>query len=80
MSRTNFEFGPTQINKRVLSYEGPLRTKYRMCIYQCYAAYMNAMCNISTSKHVRYKLKVSDKTKRCFIKDEEAETISQNMK
>ena len=51
--------------------------KYRMCIYQCYAAYMNAMCNISTSKHVRYKLKVSDKTKRCFIKDEEAEMISQ---
>ena len=61
-------------------YEGPLRTKYRMCIYQCYAAYMNAMCNISTSKHVRYKLKVSDKTKRCFIKDEEAEMISQNRK
>ena len=51
-----------------------------MCIYQCYVAYMNAMCNISTSKHVRYKLKVSDKTKRCFIKDEEAEMISQKRK
>ena len=25
---------------------------------------MNAMFNISTSKHIRYKLKVSDKTKR----------------
>ena len=31
----------------------------------CYVAYMNAMHNKSISKHVRYKLKVSDKTKRC---------------
>ena len=35
-----------------------------MSIYQCYVAFMNAMFNISTSKHIRYKLKVSDKTKR----------------
>ena len=46
-------------------YEGLLRTKYRICIYPCYVAYMNAMRNKSISKHVRYKLKVSDKTKRC---------------
>ena len=38
------------------------------------------MCNISTSKHARYKLKVSDKNKRCLIKDEEAEMILQNRK
>ena len=47
------------------SYEGLLRTKYRICIYPCYVAYMNAMRNKSISRHVRYKLKVSDKTKRC---------------
>lgn len=35
-----------------------------MSIYQCYVAFMNAMFNISTSKHIHYKLKVSDKTKR----------------
>ena len=46
-------------------YEGLLRTKYRICIYPCYVAYMNAMRNKSINKHVRYKLKVSDKTKRC---------------
>ena len=46
-------------------YEGLLRTKYRICIYPCYVAYMNAMRNKSISRHVRYKLKVSDKTKRC---------------
>ena len=46
-------------------YEGLLRTKFRICIYPCYVAYMNVMRNKSISKHVRYKLKVSDKTKRC---------------
>ena len=46
-------------------YEGLLQTKYRICIYPCYVGYMNAMRNKSISKHVRYKLKVSDKTKRC---------------
>ena len=46
-------------------YGGLLRTKYRICIYPCYVAYTNAMRNKSISKHVRYKLKVSDKTKRC---------------
>ena len=52
-------------------YEGLSRTKYRICIYLCYVAYMNAMRNKSISKHVRYKLKVSDKTKRCLtqVKD-----------
>ena len=48
-----------------LYYEGLLRTKYRICIHPCYVAYMNAMRNKSISRHVRYKLKVSDKTKRC---------------
>ena len=48
-----------------VAYEGLLRTKYRIRIYPCYVAYINAMGNKSTSKHVRYKLKVSDKTKRC---------------
>ena len=48
-----------------LEYEGLLRTKYRICIYPCYVAYMNAMHNKSISRHVGYKLKVSDKTKRC---------------
>ena len=33
-----------------LKYESHLRTKYRMSMYQCYVALMNAMCNISTSK------------------------------
>ena len=53
------------------TYEGLSRTKYRICIYLCYVAYMNAMRNKSISKHVRYKLKVSDKTKRCLtqVKD-----------
>ena len=42
-----------------------LRTTCRICIYPCYVAYMNAMRNKYISKHVRNKLKVSDKTKRC---------------
>ena len=42
-----------------------MRTKSRICIYPCYVAYMNAMRNKSLSKHARYELKVSDKTKRC---------------
>ena len=46
-------------------YEGLLRTKYRICIYPCHVAYMNAMRNKSISKHVRYKLKVFDKTEIC---------------
>ena len=54
------------------SYEGLLRTKYRICIYPCYVAYMNAMRNKSISKHVRYKLKVSDKTKRCLTQLKDA--------
>ena len=33
-------------------YEGLLRTKYRICIYPCYVANMNAMRNKSISKHV----------------------------
>ena len=41
-------------------YEGLLRTKYRMCIYLCYVACIDAM-------HVRYKLKMSGKTKGCSI-------------
>ena len=51
--------------------EGILRTKYRICIYSCYVAYMNVMRNKSISKQVRYKLKVSDKTKGCsnLLKD-----------
>ena len=53
-------------------YEGLLRTKYRICIYPCYVAYMNAMRNKSISKHVRYKLKVSDKTKRCLTQLKDA--------
>ena len=48
-----------------LNYGGLLWTKYRICIYPCYVAYMNAMRNKSISKYVLYKLKVSDKTKRC---------------
>ena len=48
-------------------YEGLLRTKYRICIYPCYVAHMNAMRNKSISKHVRYKLEVFDKTKICPI-------------
>ena len=60
-----------QSNQRVKSkkqlgkYEGPLRAKYRICIYSCSIAYMNAMRNKSICKHVRYKLKVSNRTKRC---------------
>ena len=53
-------------------YEGLLRTKYRICIYPCYVAYVNAMRNKSISKHVRYKLKVSDKTKRCLTQLKDA--------
>ena len=48
-------------------YEGLLRTKYRMCIYLCYVACIDAMRNKSMSKHVRYKLKMSGKTKGCSI-------------
>ena len=48
-----------------LLYGGLLRTKYQICIYPCYVAYTNAMRNKLISKQVRYKLKVSDKTKRC---------------
>ena len=40
----------------------------------CYVAYMNAMRNKSISKHVRYKLKVSDKTKRCPTQVKDGET------
>ena len=47
-----------------LAYEGLLWTKYQICIYPCYVAYMNAMHNKSISKHICYKQKVSDKTKR----------------
>ena len=43
--------------------EGP-GDEVGMTIYQCYVVFMNAMFNISTSKHIHYKLKVSDKTKR----------------
>ena len=53
---------PAEVEHR---YGGLLRTKYRICIYPCYVAYTNTMRNKSISKHVRYKLKVSDKTKRC---------------
>ena len=49
-------------------YEGLLRTKYGIHIYPCCVAYMNAMRNKSTSKYVRYKLKVSNTSKRCSVK------------
>ena len=52
-------------------YEGLLRTKYRICIYPCYVAHMNALRIKSINKQVPYKLQVSDKTKRCLtqVKD-----------
>ena len=57
-----------------------LQTKYRMCIYPCYVAYMNAMRSKSRSKHVHSKLKVSDKTKRCMtqVKDVEKKQLAQD--
>ena len=56
---------PFEYLVKAVNYEGLLRTKYRFCVYPCYVAYMNAMLNKSVSKHVRYKLKVFDKTNRC---------------
>ena len=57
-----------------LFHEGPLRTKYRISLHQCYVANMNVMCNTSVKqrcpispKEAQYNSKMFDITNQKMI-------------